>query len=149
MHKLYEKVIYLLVGKDEHHLENFIIYDKHIFTEEEKPLFELTEYKDFDSFYQDALNHTYCKAGLVAQESRTCHKKYVEANTLMLNFSIKPYHFKRNYIAVKTDYIEKTTGEYSIETFKNILSVDDFVIFLREHFGVAMDIETLKIMLGK
>ena len=43
----------------------------------------------------------------------------------------------------------KTTLLHGYEFLKNKLSLDDFVIFMQEHYGAVMDDNTLKIMLGK
>lgn len=126
MHKLYSAK-YILISDG----SNDIFASDLLFLEGE-PTKHLDSFGTFYEFY-DAVasckypwsNHCYC------DKSMFLHKSLVKFYG-SLDWVFTAENFKAP-VSVETQYKEYSTKDYNFDFFKENLSMDDFIIFLREH----------------
>lgn len=127
MHKLYQRYYTLIEGH-----ERNTFWSGFIFTEDDKST-ETYEYSSFDCFY-DAV--TQDKLPIMIEHSRTilCHKPYIHISGYF-NRTIT----KRNFVnptRIEVSYVECSPEFYDFDFYKQKLSSDNFVCFMKEHYGV-------------
>lgn len=127
MHKLYQRYYTLIEGH-----ERNTFWSGFIFTEDDKST-ETYEYSSFDCFY-DAV--TQDKLPIMIEHGRTmlCHKPYIHISGYF-NRTIT----KRNFVnptRIEVSYVECSPEFYDFDFYKQKLSLDNFVCFMKEHYGV-------------
>ena len=142
MHKLYNLTYAIVEDK-----ERDYFWDSFLFTEEEQvPVVDYT-YNSFDSFYDDVVSN---KLPVLIDHGKTMftRKPYIYIGGDHYARTITKSNFT-NPTSIRVECHECSPKFYGYDFFKKKLSLDDFVIFMQEHYGSVMDDNTLKIMLGK
>ena len=107
------------MGKDEHHCKPYLVYENYVFTEDEKPLFEVTKYEDFDTLWKDIDTHKYGNIKMLTNKTSVLKKKIIEVFSVTDDFDISGSDFKNNFIAIRTDYSECSATNHNLKFFMN------------------------------
>ncbi len=151
MHKLYYVKYTLIYGKEQED-----IADRYLFTENDvhPGTYNCETFWDLFGVIRE-LKDLYSYTSCFFDYTRTTHTffgkvkgPHVSIYGLHTNWDFDEKNFKTP-VQIKVSYTECSPSKYGFDFYKENLSYDNLVIFLRETIGVAMDEDVLRLFLKK